>query len=71
MANDTSISLDFSLTKAKLDADIVTGTLDKLNSGDCGSSKGTGDAMKQTYDFSKEILSAVYGGKGSIANGSG
>ena len=71
MANDTTAALALSVSKAKLAGDIITGTLDKLNSNDYGKSPATENAMKQTYDFSKQVLSAVYGGKGTIADGSG
>ena len=58
-----------STAKAQLDSEIVTQTLDKLNEWDGkGGNYGGQAGMAQTYDFSKEVLSAVYGGKGAIAS---
>lgn len=61
------------MTKAELDNEIVSQTLDTLNSGIySGKSKkkksysGTQDAMSNTYDLSKSVLSAAYEAKGSI-----
>jgi|GEM_PF-3107522 hypothetical protein len=63
--------------KAKIEGSIVTKTLDTLNSGTLTSCSGkkksfskTNDRMKQTYDFSKSVLSAVYEGKGTIVDSS-
>ena len=65
------------IMKAKLEGSIVTKTLDTLNSGTLTSSSkkkksfsSMEDRMKQTTDFSKSILSAVYEGKGSIIDSS-
>jgi hypothetical protein len=57
-------------TKAKFGADVVTQTLDKLNNGSFSKSKksGSSNAMSNTYNFSKDVLSAAYGDKGIIAN---
>jgi len=65
------------IMKAKIEGSIVTKTLDTLNSGTLLSSSkkkkkfsSMDDRMKQTTDFSKSILSAVYEGKGSIIDSS-
>jgi hypothetical protein len=58
-----------SAAKAKLGAEVVTQTLDKLNNGPFRSKKSKGgSAMSATYNFSKDVLSAAYSDKGSIAN---
>ena len=71
MVTDTGAALGVmaATAKARLDSQIVTQTLDKLNEwdgkgGNCGNQAG----IAQTYDFSKQVLSAVYGDKGSIAS---
>lgn len=57
----------------RVKGDIVTQTLDKLN-GPTYQSKSkkskfsAQNAMSDTYNFSKSILSAAYEGKGSIIN---
>ena len=49
----------------KIKGDIVTGTLDALNSNAPSSSgKGKGDPVAQSYDFQKSVLSAAYSAKG-------
>ncbi len=61
--------------KAKLDSQIITQTLDNLNGSQCGgkSKKGssTQQAMSNTYEFSKEVLSAAYSDKGAIFGAKG
>jgi hypothetical protein len=59
-----------SAVKAKVGADVVTQTLDKLNNGFAGKGKKgrSRSAMSDTYNFSKDVLSAAYGTKGAIAN---
>ena len=58
--------------KARLDNEIVTQTLDNLNSSQySGKSKkgkysSTQEAMSNTYDLSKSVLSAAYSDKGAI-----
>ena len=59
-----------SVALQRVKGEIVTQTLDKLNSpGKGGKSKknkfGAG-AMSDTYNFSKSVLSAAYEGKGII-----
>lgn len=44
-------------------ADIITQTLDNLNAPTYGSSN---NSMSQTYNLSKDVLSAAYLGKGTI-----
>ena len=58
---------------AKTKGDIVTQTLDKLNSpGSGGTSKKskTGSSMSDVYHLSKSVLSAAYEGKGTIIDSS-
>jgi len=54
----------------RVKGEIVTQTLDKLNSpGSCGKSKKNTfgkSSMSDTYNFSKSVLSAAYQGKGTI-----
>lgn len=57
------------VSKAKMGAEIITQTLDNLNSPTYASGKKKSkscqqSAMSQTYDLSKSVLSAVYEGKG-------
>ena len=61
------------MTKAEMDNEIVSQTLDTLNSGIySGKPKkkksycATQDAMSNTYDLSKSVLSAAYESKGAI-----
>jgi hypothetical protein len=58
----------------KVKGGIVTQTLDKLNSpGSGGKSKKNKfgqNAMSDTYNFSKSVLSAAYEGKGTIIDNS-
>ena len=58
-----------SAAAAKIGGDIVTQTLDTLNSGVYSSGKGKGagsqEAMSHMYDFQKSVLSAAYLGKGT------
>lgn len=58
-----------SANKATIGAQVVTQTLDTLNSG-MYSGKGGNSTNKisQSYDFQKKVLSAVYEGKGTIAD---
>jgi hypothetical protein len=57
------------LLKARMDSDIITQTLDTLNSRSPGKSgkktfSAAQEGMSQTYDFSKSVLSAAYEAKG-------
>ena len=70
MANATAsmAAMATATSKATFGAEVVTQTLDKLNKyGSSKKSSGFG-SMSDTYNFSKDILSAVYSGKGAIAN---
>lgn len=73
---DLSPSDSLAVTKAKIDANIITGTLDTLNSGQFSKAgkkskaSNVDDAMKASTDFQKKILNAVYAGKGSIIDSS-
>lgn len=73
MADDTSAQaayLSASTATAKINSEIVTQTLDKVNK--VGSkSGGSGSNMSDTYNFSKSVLSAVFEGKGTIADTDG
>ncbi|MDR0338801.1 MAG: hypothetical protein LBH65_00830 [Desulfovibrio sp.] len=53
----------------RVKADIVTGTLDKLNSpGGKSKRKDKLGGVLSTYEFSQDVLSAHYGVKGAIVN---
>ena len=57
------------LLKARMDSEIITRTLDTLNSGSPGKSgkktfSAAQEGISQTYDFSKSVLSAAYEAKG-------
>lgn len=73
---DINASDGLAVTKAKLDSNIITGTLDTLNSGQfntSGKSKKASaldDAMKVSTDFQKRVLNSVYAGKGTIIDSS-
>ena len=61
--------LDLKTTKARMDSDIITQTLDTLNNRSSGtpgkkSSSAAQEGVSQTYDFSKSVLSAAYEAKG-------
>ena len=60
-------------SKAKIGGDIVSKTLDTLNSGQFGSSgKCSGsNKISNTYHLSKSVLSSVYQGKGSVVSTKG
>ena len=55
-------------SQAKIGGDIVTQTLDTLNSGQFSGSKNKScdksSGMSNTYNLSKSVLSAAYEGKG-------
>ena len=68
-----SITMDLgAVTAAKIEGDIVTKTLDTLNSGQfggSGSKKSSGvGSMSDTYNLSNAVLSAAYQPKGMIIN---
>ena len=67
MSNSEYLAGTLALEQIK--SDIVTGTLDKLNSPGSGKGKSSsGSSMKDVYDFSKTVLSSYYEDKGSIIN---
>ncbi len=55
---------------AKMDRDIITGTLDALNSGSSCSKSGSSASsdMAATYNFSKDVLSAAYNPVGLVVS---
>lgn len=57
-----------STSKSALDSQIVTKTLDTVNKFGGNKKSGSGYSMSDTYNFSKDVLSAVYNNTGSIAN---
>ena len=63
-------SLAASTATTKLNEQIVTQTLDKVNKVG-GKKGGSENSMSDTYDFSKKVLSSVYEGKGTIADAEG
>lgn len=68
---DLNPSDSLAITKAKIDSNIVTGTLDTLNSGQftpakAGKASRLDDAMKASTDFQKSVLNSVYAGKGTL-----
>lgn len=73
---DFSSSDSLAVTKAKIDSNIITGTLDTLNSGQftkLGNKKkgyDVDEAMKSSTDFQKRVLNSVYAGKGTIIDSS-
>ncbi len=73
MANTgTIVDAALAASKAELDSQIVTQTLDNLNSPMySGSSKcnSARQGMSDTYDLSKSVLSAYYLGKGTAIDG--
>ncbi len=59
------------ISQSKIDSEIITGTLDKLNSTGCSAkkcSKSSGSSMSEVYNLSKDVLSSYYEAKGSIIN---
>ena len=63
------------VTSATIGADVVSKTLDTLNSGQLysglGGKSGSTGKIGSTYDLSKSVLSAVYEGKGTIVSSKG
>ena len=58
-------------SKAEMGAQVVTQTLDTLNSSTYKGKSGGSDSMADTYNLSKQVLSAAYEGKGTIADSKG
>lgn len=68
--------IDFeAITASKIGGDIVSKTLDTLNSGQysgSGSKKCSGSSgMSNTYDLSKSVLSSAYSPKGAVVSAKG
>lgn len=61
---DDIIATNGSLLKAKIGSDIITGTLDTLNSGMYYHPSGSKSAQSVAYDFQKDVLSSYYTEKG-------
>ncbi len=64
------------MTQAELGGEIISQTLDALNSPMCGSSSkcdGSGGRadMSDTYNLSKSVLGAYYFGKGTAVDSKG
>ena len=60
-----------SVALERMKGDIVTGTLDALNSSQYSGSRkssGASDAMAQSYDFQQSVLSSVYSAKGAAVD---
>lgn len=59
------------MVKAKVDGEIITQTLDKVNAYSKGQKKCSGgwQSMDSMYDFNKSVLSAAYDSKGAIFSG--
>ena len=55
-----------SMTASEIGGQIVSGTLDTLNSATYNKSSNSGSSMSDTYNLSKSVLSAAYEGKGTI-----
>ncbi|MDR2077277.1 MAG: hypothetical protein LBP61_10185 [Desulfovibrio sp.] len=69
MENPLDLKTTKALLKTRMDSEIITQTLDTLNSRSSGKSgkksfSAAQEGMSQTYDFSKSVLSAAYEGKG-------
>lgn len=60
------------VTAFTIGADVVSKTLDTLNSGQfysgSGGKSGSANKIGNTYDLSKSVLSAAYEGKGTIVS---
>ena len=70
MANGAA-GLAMAVTTGKMNMDIISGTLDALNSGtSCKKSSGSSD-MADTYNFSKDVLSAAYNPVGLVVSSMG
>ena len=71
MMADAALAMEAATSKDRLNAQVVTQTLDKINQEGSGGGPGSQSGMAQTYAFSKEILSAAYEGKGIAADMTG
>lgn len=67
---DPIIAAQVSLEKVK--GDIVQGTLDAVNAKDHKKSRScSNDAVNESYQFNKSVLSAAYEAKGVVINDKG
>ena len=67
-------TLATTVAQGKMDMGIINGTLDALNSGSgCGSSSSSSASqdMANTYNFSKDVLSAAYNPVGLVVSSFG
>ncbi|MDR2727256.1 MAG: hypothetical protein LBC10_04605 [Deltaproteobacteria bacterium] len=62
--NYDTLAASGSLFKTAIDRDIVTNTLDTLNSGAYYRPHGGKSAQSASYDFQKDVLSSYYTEKG-------
>jgi len=60
-----AVAMAGAVSLEKIKSDIVTGTLDTLNS---TAAKKKTNSMQQTYDLSKKVLSSYYEGKGTLVD---
>ncbi len=71
MANDVSAqiaAMTAASQKAVIGGEIITQTLDALNSPMYGGKAGGSDDMADSYNFQKSVLSAVYSAKGAVVD---
>lgn len=74
MADNSFVNSALGISKAELDGQIVSGTLDALNSPTYASTKSGSDpqgSMTDTYNLSKSVLGAFYYGKGTAVEEKG
>lgn len=65
-------TLATTVAQGKMDIGIITGTLDALNSGyGSGSKYSASEDMANTYNFSKDVLSAAYNPVGLVVSSFG
>lgn len=60
--------LEAKISMEKVKGDIVTGTLDTLNTGKKKTSCKGKDQVVQSYEFNKSVLEAAYDAKGIVIN---
>ncbi len=58
-------ALSSSVAQARLNSDIITGTLDTLNSSTYSKSGSSAD-LAQSYNFNKDVLSSFYNPVGTV-----
>ena len=67
MTKDPLVTAQVSLERVK--GDIVTNTLDTLNSSSKSKTNKSKDGVNQSYEFNKSVLDAAYDAKGILVNG--